>query len=121
MKHSSLLSWGVIALAAGLASCGYDYDSERITLQEGQVLTTHHNGRYRLDTVSDDSITLSDTDRTIRQGWTLSADGRWGGDEPHSLGNNESLKILETDSQSKTATIELMWLDWVGPLTMPPF
>lgn len=121
MKRSKLWSVFVPALSFGMISCGYDYDSETITLREGQVLLTHHNGRYRLDRVESESITLSDKDRRIRQGWTLSANGRWGGGEPHSLGNNESLKILKTDPDTKTADLELIWLDKVGLLTMPPF
>jgi hypothetical protein len=117
-KRRSVL---VLALSCGLTSCGYDYDSEEITLQEGQILSTHHNGRYRLDRVESESITLSDADRSIGQGWKLSTMGRWGGGEPHALGNNESLKILNVDPDSKIAELELRWLDWVGPLTMPPF
>lgn len=88
------------------------------------MIPTEHNGDYKVKSVTADAIIISDvtsSEASFREDWKLSASGRWGGGEPHSLGNNESLKIISIDSIDKTARIELMWLDWVGPLTMPPF
>lgn len=104
-----------------LGSCGCYYDEELLTVREGSVLKTRHNGSYRLDRVDKDSITLSSLNGEDRQGWRLSNLGRWGGGEPHSLGNNESLTILNVAPALDSVRIELMWRDWCGPFSMPSF
>jgi hypothetical protein len=111
-----------VAIAAGcLCSCGCHDKSEQVTLRKGGLLSTHHNGKYRLDRVDDDSITISHLGGVDRQGWELSSHGEWGGGEPHSLGNNESLEILRTDPISGSATVGLTWRDWCGPFSIPAF
>ncbi len=111
-------------LSALLTSCGYHYASKQLTVAKGSLIPTEHNGDYKVNRVTSDAIVISGvrpSEGSFRQNWRLPASGRWGRGEPHSLGNNESLKIISIDSNDKTAELELMWLDWVGPLTMPPF
>jgi hypothetical protein len=111
-------------LSALFASCGYHFESKQLTVRKGSVISTEHNGDYKVNNVTADSIIISEvtpSEGSFRQNWKLPASGRWGGGEPHSLGNNEELQIISIDSHQKTAELELMWLDWVGPLTMPPF
>jgi hypothetical protein len=110
-----------VILSGVLCSCGCHYKSERLTLREGSPLATHHNGTYRLDRVTAKSITISHTAGRFRQGWELETSGRWGGGEPHSLGNNESLKILAVEPLADTVSIELIWRDWCGPFSIPSF
>jgi hypothetical protein len=110
-----------VILSGVLCSCGCHYKSERFTLREGSYLATHHNGTYVIDRVTAKSITISHTAERFGQGWELEASGRWGGGEPHSLGNNESLKILAVEPFADTVSIELIWRDWCGPLSIPSF
>lgn len=117
MRRSAVL----IAASGLLGSCGCYYDDEQLTVREGSVLKTRHNGSYRLDRVEKESITLSSLDGEDRQGWRLSNRGRWGGGEPHSLGNNESLTILEVAPDLDSVLVELMWREWCGPLSIPSF
>jgi hypothetical protein len=95
-----------------------------MTVSKGSVISTERNGDFKVNSVAADAIFISEiapSEGSFRQNWKLPASGRWRRGEPHSLGNNESLKIISIDSNEKTAALELMWLDWVGPLTMPPF
>lgn len=101
-----------------LASCGYHYESERAIVTEGQLFK---NGQYRLDRVTESSVTISGSDGEFRAGWELETRGQRGEVKIHSLGNNQHLTILSTEPESKSAELEWSWLDWVGPLTMPPF
>jgi len=39
----------------------------------------------------------------------------------HSLGNNESVRIVSLDPRAQKAELEFSWLESVGRLTMPPF
>lgn len=114
----------ILFLTALMTSCGAHYASRQMTVSKGSVISTEHNGDYKVNSVTADAIVISDitpSEGSFRQNWKLSASGRWGRGEPHSLGNNESLEIISIDSNEKTAALELRWLDWVGPLTMPPF
>lgn len=111
-------------LCALITSCGTHYASKQLTVSKGSVISTEHNGDYKVNSVTADAIVISEvtpSEGSFRHNWKLPAAGRWGREEPHSLGNNESLKIISIDPNDKTAALELMWLDWVGPLTMPPF
>jgi hypothetical protein len=117
-----LIGHSIPTILSGLiCSCGCDYDSEQLTMWEGSLLATHHNGTYRLDLVTANSITLSHSGGRHRQGWRLDSAGSWGSGEPHSLGNNESLNVLSVEPHAKTAIVELMWRDWCGPFSFPSF
>lgn len=100
-------------------SCGYNYQSEQLTVYKGQHFQTHHNGKYSVVKVSPNSITT----RRGREstGFTFDKAGRSHMNNSHSLGNNESLRLLETAPEKGEAKIELMWLESTGFLTMPPF
>ncbi|MCW1926304.1 hypothetical protein OKA05_27365 [Luteolibacter arcticus] len=107
----------MLAWAGGLGSCGTDYDRERVTLVRGEA----HRG-YKLTKVERDGVRLARVSTEERDGSTFySVAGRSHMGGSHSLGNNEHLKILAVDPGAQRAELEFSWLDWVGPLTMPPF
>ena len=36
----------------------------------------------------------------------------------HSLGNDESVRVISVDPAAQQAEFRFGWLDWVGPLTL---
>ena len=106
-----------VATVATLSSCGYDYDSESVTLGRGDS----HRG-YKLSRVQDDGVQLQrSTGDGLSDPRFYSLVGRPHMRGSHSLGNNEHMRILSVDPFGQKAELEFTWLDWVGPLTMPPF
>ncbi|YCM44545.1 hypothetical protein V2O64_00740 [Verrucomicrobiaceae bacterium 227] len=104
-----------------LPSCGVDYDSKKIEVHRGGIFQTGLNRHYTLEEVSRKSITIRGIGKDSGYDWELSTAGRFGKGEPYNLGNNESLQILSVDPVKKSADLQLIWLDSVGFLTMPPF
>ena len=115
----SLLGPALCVIA--LPACGINYDSEQIEVPRGGMIQTHNNSAFTLEKVSKESITIRSFGKDLRYNWELSTAGRFGKGEPFNLGNNESLQILSVDPVSESAKLQLIWLDSVGFLTMPPF
>lgn len=103
-------------LAAGLSSCWHDYDTERFDVKRGEYVRG-----YRVENVKRDGVSLSRVHQKRKYTTFYSKEGRPHMGGSHSLGNNESMKVLWTDPAAHRAGLEFSWLDSVGPLTMPPF
>ncbi len=104
-----------------IPSCGYDYDSKKVKIHRGENFHSGLNRHYTLKKISSESITIRGVGKDSSYNRKLSTAGRFGKGEPFNLGNNESLQILSVDPVSQSADLQLMWLDSVGFLTMPPF
>lgn len=99
-----------------MSSCGYDYDSKEVTLKRGES----YRG-YRLSKIEADGVRLHRIASGGSGSTFYSREGRPHMRGSHSLGNNESVRVVSVDPAAQRADLEFMWLDWVGPLTMPPF
>ena len=113
-KWLNLMICGILSCL--LISCGYDYDSKQVTLNRGES----YRG-YRLSKVEDDGVRLVTIGSEEYGSTFYSRTGRPHMNGFHSLGNNEDMRVVSVDPTAQKADLEFMWLDWVGPLTMPPF
>lgn len=109
-----LLIFGILPCL--LVSCGYDYDSKQVTLKRGEGYRGH-----RLSKVEADGVRLVTLGSEEYGSTFYSRAGRPHMNGFHSLGNNEDMRVVSVDPAAQKADLEFMWLDWVGPLTMPPF
>jgi len=106
----------VLGIAACLSSCGYDYDEQQVVLARGESF----RGRTLVKVESDGVRLTRSADREAgSRFYSLEGRSHMGGS--HSLGNNESVRIVSLDPRAQKAELEFSWLESVGPLTMPPF
>jgi hypothetical protein len=104
------------AMMCFIPSCGYDYDTELVTMRRGES----YRG-YRLAGVEAEGVRLQRLSPGEAGSTFYSRTGRPHMGGSHSLGNNESVRVVSVDPVLQQAGLEFGWLDGVGPLTMPPF
>lgn len=98
------------------SSCDvYDYDHQQVSLSRGEA----YRG-YELTKVEEDGVRLHSLGSGGTGSTFYSREGRPHMGGSHSLGNNESVRVVSVDPAAQKADLEFMWLDWVGPFTLPP-
>jgi hypothetical protein len=98
------------------SSCDvYDYDQQLVSLSRGEAYRGYELTKVEKDGVRLHSLASGGTGSTF-----YSREGRPHMGGSHSLGNNESVRVVSVDPAAEKADLEFMWLDWVGPFTLPP-
>lgn len=119
-KMKKLIKYSGLLLFMLLPACSPSYHRRTLDVGTGQVFATNNNGKYRFDGAWGHGIVISSIDHPdIRQGWKLER-GSYLKPIRHSLGNNESLRILDLSRNERSARIELSHLSKVAPGTLPP-
>jgi hypothetical protein len=99
-----------------LSSCDvYDYDYKQVSLSRGDA----YRG-YELTRVQADGVRLRRQSSGNNASAFYSTVGRSHMGGSHSLGNNESVRVISLDPAAQQAELRFGWLDWVGPFTLPP-
>lgn len=106
---------GVVLPVLSCSCDVYDYDYQRVNLGRGEV----YRG-YELAKVEVDGVRLRRQSSEGIASTFYSTSGRPHMRGSHSLGNNQSVRVLSVDPAAQRADLEFGWLDWVGPLTLPP-
>jgi hypothetical protein len=103
-------------LTVFFSSCDvYDYEYKQVSLSRGDA----YRG-YELTRVQADGVRLRRQSSGSSNSTFYSTVGRPHMGGSHSLGNNESVRVVSVDPAAQAAELKFGWLDWVGPFTLSP-